>query len=111
MEIYARLIILDFFTSGGLNSSLKFRLLFKDTYSLNVKNVCNLIFETRFSYSFLGCAMNKVWEAKPQNISLLKNVMDSFFSLWSQILQSLHSKYFFPNWTTDGAIFDLTKTG
>ena len=52
---------------------------------------------------FLGLPMNKVWEAKPQNISLLKNVVESFFSLWSQILQSLHSKYFFPNWTIDGA--------
>ena len=35
---------------------------------MNVKNACNLIFGTRFFYSFWGQAMNKVWKAKPQNI-------------------------------------------
>ena len=64
---------------------------------------CNLIFETGFFYGFWCWAMNKIWEAKPQNIFLLKNVVESFFSLWSHILQSLHSKYFFPNWAIDGA--------
>jgi hypothetical protein len=29
---------------------------------------CNLIFETGFLYGFWCRAMNKVWEAKPQNI-------------------------------------------
>ena len=29
--------------------------------------------------------MNKVWEAKTQNIYLLKNVVQSFFSLWSTV--------------------------
>ena len=32
-----------------------------------------------------------------------KMLWRAFFSLWSQILQSLHSKYFFPNWAIDGA--------
>ena len=50
---------------------------------------------------FLGLPMNIVWEAKPQNSFLLKNVVETFFGLWSQILESLHSKYFFPNWAID----------
>ena len=62
---------------------------------------CNLIFETGFLYGFWGRAMNKVWAAKPQNIFLLKNFVESFLVFRARF-KSLHSKYFFPNWAIDG---------
>ena len=36
--------------------------------------------------------MNKVWEAKTQNIYLLKNVGQSFFSLWSTVGKTVTKK-------------------
>ena len=36
--------------------------------------------------------MNKVWEAKTQNIYLLKNVAQNFFSLWSTVGKTVTKK-------------------
>ena len=69
---------------------------------MNVKNVIRIL-KPDFFYTFLGPAMINVWKAKSQNICFWKILWRAVFSLWSQILEELHSKYiFFPNWTIDG---------
>ena len=85
----------------GLTCSLKFKLLFKDTQNLNVKNVIWFLkpdfFTVFWAELWIKYGRQSLW-----TYFLLKNVVESFFSIWSQILQWLHSKYFFPNWAIDG---------
>ena len=50
--------------------------------------------------------MKKAWEANAQNVFLLKNVVESFFCLWSHDFTVTTLKIFFPNW-----IIDLMKSG
>jgi hypothetical protein len=47
--------------------------------------------------------MNKVWEPKPQNIFLLKNVVESFFQCLEPDFTVTTLKIFFPNRIIDGA--------
>jgi hypothetical protein len=51
--------------------------------------------------------MNKVWEAKPQNIFLLKNVVESFFQSLEPDFTVTTLKIYFSKL----GIIDLIKTG
>ena len=69
---------------------------------MNVKNV--IWFLKPEFFTIFGAELWKKYGRQSLKIFFYwKMLWRAFFSLWSQILQSLYSKYFFPNLAIDGA--------